>query len=91
MDTRDQAASYRTIVSYESEILKDFSYCILQKNNIFGCDATIPTFPKVKPLSTWRGKPLTVEAARGLLIAHLDDETAPEVREISCSVDGHGR
>ena len=31
LDTRDQATSYRTIVSYESELLKDFSYCILQK------------------------------------------------------------
>ena len=34
LDTTDQVASYRTIVSYESELLKDFSYCILQKNNM---------------------------------------------------------
>lgn len=34
LDTTDQVASYRTIVSYESELLEKFSYCILQKNNM---------------------------------------------------------
>lgn len=79
VDTRDQVMSYRTVVSYESELLRDFSLCILQKNNIFGCDATIPTAPKVEPISTWRGKTLTFEAARSILVGHLDDEAAPEV------------
>lgn len=79
VDTRDQVTSYRTIVSYESELLRDFSLCILQKNNIFECDATVPTVPKVTPIATWRGKPLTFEAARSILVGHLDDESAPEV------------
>lgn len=79
MDTRDQAASYRTLVSYESELLKDFSYCILTKHNIFGCTASIPASPEVKPMTNWRGVPLTTEAARSIFIAHLDDEKAPEV------------
>jgi hypothetical protein len=79
MDTRDQAASYRTLVSYESELLKDFSYCILTKHNIFGCTASIPASPQVKPITSWRGAPLTTEAARSIFIAHLDDEKAPEV------------
>jgi hypothetical protein len=79
MDTRDQALSYRTIVSYESDLLKDFSFCILQKNNIFGCSAEIPEIPKVEPLATWRGEPLTAATARDLLIAHLDDDKSPEV------------
>ena len=78
VDTRDQVASYRTIVSFESELLKDFSYCILQKNNIFNCDAQIPTLPKVEPITSWRGQDLTPEAARGILVGHLDDEAAPE-------------
>jgi len=78
VDTRDQVASYRTIVSYESELLKDFSYCILSKNNIFGCSADIPRLPKVVPISSWRGEPLTTEAAQGLLVGHLDDNAAPE-------------
>jgi hypothetical protein len=84
VDTRDQVLSYRTIVSYESELLRDFSLCILQKNNIFGCDATIPTIPKVNPISKWRGNALTSEAARSILVAHLDDEAAPEVRNLLC-------
>jgi len=73
VDTRDQVASYRLIVSYESELLKDFSYCILQKNNIFGCDAKIPTMPKVEPMKNFRGVPLTQEMARKILVGHLDD------------------
>lgn len=82
VDTRDQVMSYRTIVSYESELLRDFSFCILEKNNIFRCNATIPNIPKVTPISKWRGKPLTNEDARRILVAHLDDEAAPEVRNL---------
>jgi hypothetical protein len=78
LDTRDQAASYRTIVSYESEALKDFSFCVFQKHNVFQCQATIPTTPKVTPMATWRGQVLTQEAARSLLVGHLDDDKAPE-------------
>jgi hypothetical protein len=78
VDTRDQVASYRTIVSFESDLLKDFSYCILQKNNIFGCDAQIPTLPQVQPIASWRGEELTTEAARSILVGHLKDEAAPE-------------
>lgn len=79
IDTRDQVASYRTIVSYESDLLRDFSFCILQKNNIFGCDATIPELPKVPPKAVWRDRTLTREDGRAILIGHLDDECAPEV------------
>lgn len=74
IDTRDQVSSYRTIVSYESELLRDFSLCILQKNNIFNCDAKIPESPKVQPLKTFRGEALTAETARRILVGHLDDE-----------------
>lgn len=78
LDTRDQVASYRTIVSYESDLLKDFSFCILQKNNIFNCDASLPTLPNVQPVATWREQPLTEDIARSLLVGHLNDEAAPE-------------
>eukprot|EP00985_Skeletonema_marinoi_P017878 scaffold9898_cov198-Skeletonema_marinoi.AAC.1 len=54
IDTRDQVASYRTVVSYESELLRDFSLCILQKNNIFGCTAEVPKIPYVEPLGSFR-------------------------------------
>jgi VDE lipocalin domain len=88
LDTRDQAASYRTIVSYESEALKDFSFCVFQKHNVFQCQATIPTIPKVEPLSKWKGREMTEEIARSLLIGHLDDEKAPEVSIAIDTSDG---
>ena len=81
IDTSDQVASYRTIVSYESELLRDFSYCILQRNNIFGCTAKLPTLPQVVPMKDFRGEPLTKQVARQLLIGHLDDENALEGSE----------
>jgi VDE lipocalin domain len=76
VDSRDQVASYQTIVSYESELLRDFSLCILTKNNIFGCDATIPSLPAVAPVRSWRGQPLTEDAARSLMVGHLADPAA---------------
>ena len=72
IDTRDQVSSYRTVVSYESELLRDFSLCILQKNNIFECDAKIPTVPEVQPMATWRGEEVTTDVARGIMIGHLE-------------------
>jgi hypothetical protein len=78
LDSRDQVASYRTIVSYESKLLTDFSLCILTKHNIFECDAEIPKIPKVKPLSEWRGRELSEEDGRALLVGHLDDAAAPD-------------
>ncbi|KAL7537514.1 hypothetical protein ACHAXR_009801 [Thalassiosira sp. AJA248-18] len=72
IDTRDQVASYRTVVSFESELLRDFSLCILQKNNIFECDATIPKVPVVEPMKMWRGEEVTMDVARGIMIGHLE-------------------
>jgi hypothetical protein len=71
IDTRDQVTSYRTVVSYESELLRDFSLCILQKNNIFECKAEIPSIPYVKPMDTWRGSQVSTKIARGIMIGHL--------------------
>jgi len=78
VDSRDQVMSYRTIVSYESELLQDFSFCILQKNNVFGCDAEIPALPRVTPMSKWRRRSLTAEVARSILVGHLDVDEAEE-------------
>jgi VDE lipocalin domain len=76
IDSRDQVANYRTLVSFESDLLEKFSLCILTRNNIFGCDATIPSLPKVYPTKTFRNKPVTEEVARSLLIGHLDEKEA---------------
>ncbi len=86
VDTSDQVTSYRTIVSFESELLKDFSFCILQKNNIFNCNAEIPKLPYVTPMTEFRGKPLTKEVARQILIGHLDDEKAFEDLSIKSEI-----
>lgn len=87
IDTRDQVNSYRTVVSFESELLRDFSLCILQKNNIFECYAEIPKLPVVKPLSEWRGEEVTLDVARGIMIGHLEGvDDCLEVRTQHCSV-----
>jgi VDE lipocalin domain len=78
IDSRDQSTSYRTIVSCESDLLRDVSFCMMQENNIFKCDATIPRLPRVEPLQTFRGRPVTEDIARRILIGNLDEASALE-------------
>ena len=87
LDPRDQATSYRTIVSYESDLLTKISLCMFTKKNIFQCDASIPTKPVVPPLSQWRGRPLTKEVGRSLLVGHLQDEATalPQAQQLPVS------
>ncbi|KAL3787384.1 hypothetical protein ACHAW5_008430 [Stephanodiscus triporus] len=75
IDTRDQVSSYRTVVSYESDLLRDFSLCILTKNNVFGCAATVPKLPAVTPIGSWRGGEVTTDIARAIMIGHLRGAT----------------
>ena len=63
-DMRDQVGSYRVIVSYETPQLEEFSLCILQQNNCFGCEAAILDTPRVPLLRRWRGAPVDAAAAR---------------------------
>jgi VDE lipocalin domain len=86
-DPLNQAASYRAIASFESEALKDLSFCMLQKNNIFNCAASIPTLPHVQPIKTWRGGQIISEAdGRRILVGHLDDPSAfPEGKSLPTS------
>jgi len=76
VDLRDQVGSYRVIVSNETPELEEFTLCILQQNNCFGCDAPILERPRVPLLDTWRGSPLTAESAREIFIGHLDHPAA---------------
>jgi len=71
VDLRDQVGSYRILVSYETPYLEDFSLCILQQNNCFNCDAKIIDKPQVPVLGEWRGKPLTQETSREILVGHF--------------------
>lgn len=76
VDLRDQVGSYRVIVSFETPLLEDFSLCILQQNNCFGCDAPILAKPEVPVLPAWRGAPLDAAAAEHIFVGHLDHAAA---------------
>ncbi len=58
-----QVCSYRCLASYENPILQDFSLCILQKHNCLGLSAEIPMVPEVLPMPTFRGAPMSFDAA----------------------------
>jgi len=81
-DMRDQVGSYRVIVSYETPQLEEFSLCILQQNNCFGCDASIIEEPRVPLLQAWRGAAVDEAASRQIFIGHFDcDEAQPEAAQ----------
>lgn len=84
VDLRDQVGSYRVIVSNETPQLEDFTLCILQQNDCFGCDAPILERPKVPILKKWRGRPLDREGAKQILIGHLNH---PEAADCSTGRD----
>ncbi|KAK9905608.1 hypothetical protein WJX75_002931 [Coccomyxa subellipsoidea] len=70
----DQVCSYRCIVSHESQLLEDFSLCILQKHNCLGKSADIPSLPDPPPMASHRGQPLTHDLAEALFIGWLGKE-----------------
>ena len=70
------------IVSYETPQLEEFSLCILQQNNCFGCDAKIIEEPRVPLLQAWRGAAVDEAASRQIFIGHFDcDEAHPEAAQ----------
>ena len=66
-----QVCSYRCIVSHESQLLEDFSLCVLQKHNCLGKSAEIPVLPDPPPMDAFRGDVLTHELAESLFIGWL--------------------
>lgn len=68
-----QVCSYRCIVSHESQLLEDFSLCILQKHNCLGKSAEIPALPDPPPMAAFRGENLTHELAESLFIGWLGE------------------
>ena len=86
LDPRDQVTSYRTLVSYESELLTNISRCIFTKKNIFQCNAQIPTYPIVHPMTTFRHQPLTEANGRALLVGHLSNEDTALVGNLQMNV-----
>ncbi|KAL3156924.1 Vitamin D3 receptor [Trebouxia sp. C0009 RCD-2024] len=72
--SNDQVCSFRCIVSYESQLLEDFSLCILQKNNCLGLHSDIPVRPRVLPMTHWKGQRLTHHQAEELFIGWLPEK-----------------
>ena len=72
-----QVCSYRCIVSHESELLEEFSLCILQKHNCLGKSAEIPALPDPPPMASFRGEGLTHELAESLFIGWLGAPAPP--------------
>lgn len=68
----DQVCSYRCITSYETDSFEKFALCILQKNNCMGNSAVMPTTPDPRPITMFRGQPLTHETAEHILEGWLD-------------------
>ncbi len=78
--------SYRCIVSHESQLLEDFSLCILQKHNCLGKNAEIPALPDPPPMTAFRGEDLTHELAESLFIGWLgipDSAPATTTQELA--------
>ena len=76
VDLRDQVGSYRVIVSNETPQLEEFTLCILQQNDCFNCDSPILQRPKVPLIQKWRNQPFDEEAARQIMIGHLNHPEA---------------
>ena len=74
-----QVCSYRCIVSHESQLLEDFSLCVLQKHNCMGKSAEIPALPDPPPMAAFRGEALTHELAESLFIGWLGGLLAPNL------------
>uniref|UniRef100_A0A0G4I4C8 VDE lipocalin domain-containing protein n=1 Tax=Chromera velia CCMP2878 TaxID=1169474 RepID=A0A0G4I4C8_9ALVE len=67
----DQVETYRCITTYESEAFRDFSLCVLQKNNCLENYAPIPERPKPQPLRSFKGEALTHEMAERIFMGHM--------------------
>ena len=79
-----QVCSYRCIVSHESQLLEDFSLCVLQKHNCMGKSAEIPALPDPPPMAAFRGEGLTHELAESLFIGWLGGLSA-SIHPAGCS------
>ena len=69
----DQVCQYRCITSHETQDFEKFAQCIIQKYNIMGNSASIPTTPDPQPLENFRNQKLTAMVADEIFIGHLDD------------------
>ena len=63
----DQVCTYQCIRSYENDEFEKLARCMLHSHNCLGNNAVRPEFPRVSPMQTFRGEPLTHSMAERIL------------------------
>ena len=63
----DQVCTYRCIRSYQNDEFERLARCMLHSHNCLGNNAVRPEFPRVSPMTMFRGEPLTHETAERIM------------------------
>ena len=63
----DQVCTYTCIRSYQNVEFEKLARCMLHSHNCLGNDAIRPELPEVLPITTFRGEPLTHDAAEAIM------------------------
>lgn len=63
----DQVCTYTCIRSYQNDEFEKLARCMLHKHNCLGNDARRPQLPQVLPMQTWRGEPMSHDAAERIM------------------------
>lgn len=66
--------SYQVLATYESDLLEQFSLCILQKHNCLRNFKSVPMTPAPVAMTSYRAMPMTHELAEDLFIGNLAPE-----------------
>jgi hypothetical protein len=71
----DQVCTYTCLRSYQNREFEYVARCMLHSHNCLGNDAKRPEFPIVKPMTKFRGEPLTHETAEKIMQGWLGTTT----------------
>ena len=69
----DQVCTYTCIRSYQNPEFERLARCMLHKHNCLANDAKRPLLPEVLPMTTWRGEPMTHDAAERIMQGWLGE------------------
>lgn len=70
----DQFCTYTCLRSYQNPEFEYLARCMLHKHNCLSNSAVRPLLPQVLPMKTWRGEPLTHDAAERIMQGHFGDK-----------------
>ncbi len=70
----DQVCTYTCIRSYQNPEFERLARCMLHKHNCLANDAKRPLLPEVLPMTTWRGEPMTHDAAERIMQGWLGEK-----------------